>query len=324
MPDRKLNRRHPSKSTVWVAWPTLVRLGFMLLLVTLIIALPRINRLKSNIASFPNSASFAESHAESNDRIGVTETTSVGDETRPLPFADDVDLREALDLMIDKSLEFKPREMQAYWRLVDKAASSTLEELNSQAIPSPTLSDLFLHPESRRGELSTHAMTIRRVLQYSDPSDPAATDRTLYEIWGSNERTPNWLYVLISPELPSGYSPDQCVGRKALFVGFFLKLQGYFPAQAKTNDRASLAPLFIGRIGWDSTKSSSPIASWHLVEWTQWGLWLAILASIAWFGWRLFARLRPVPSKEVGQGPDVSWLIDAEPSKPDPEAVRDL
>jgi len=323
MPDRKSNRSHPSNSSAWVTLPTLLRLGFMLLLVTLIIALPRINRLKSNVAIFPTTDSFAESNAASNDHIGVAGTTSTDDETRPIPFSDDVALREALDLMIDKSIEFKPREMKAYWRLVDKAASSSFEELKSQTIPAPTLSDLFLHPEARRGELSTHAMTIRRVLQYSVPSGPETSDRTLYEIWGSNERTPNWLYVLVSPDLPSGYTPEECVGRKALFVGFFVKLLGFFPAQAKTNERASLAPFFIGRIGWDSPRSSSPLASSHFVDWAQWGLWLAILASLAWFGWRLLARLRPVPSKEAGQGPDVSWLIDAEPPKPDPEPVRD-
>jgi hypothetical protein len=181
-------------------------------------------------------------------------------------------------------------------------------------------------------------MTIRRVLPYDSQVEPAAsqeepsdaidkpTKQRLYEIWGSHERAANWLYVLITPELPEGWTPESCVGRKAQFVGYFLKLQGYFPAAAKTNDRANLAPLFVGRIAMLSSARSAAQPALRFADGSQWLIGIAIAAAMGWFAWRVFSRIRPAPSKSADAKPDIDWLMEPatspSPSEPLPKAVE--
>jgi hypothetical protein len=237
--------------------------------------------------------------------------------------------------MVDKSLEFKPREMQAYWGLIRHVESQEVDALKSQAISEPKIADYFLHPSQHRGELSVHEMTIRRVLPFEsevtlpdsqdETSDAAAkpTKQRLYEIWGSHERAANWLYVLITPELPEGWTAESCIGRKAQFVGYFLKLQGYFPAAAKSNDRANLAPLFVGRIAMLSTARSDVQPSLRLADGSQWLIGIAIVAAMGWFAWRVFSRIRPAASKSADPKPDIDWLMEPSTSPSEPLARAD-
>lgn len=348
MTDRSSRRRRPStpSPSPSASLPRIARLGYLLLLVAFVIALPRLMRWSSpqpwqsneQLSDVRlNAPEVPESDSE--PPVNPTPTVVPGTEDTPQISAPSypAHLRESLELMVDKSLEFKPREMQAYWGLIRHVEWQDVEALKSQAISEPKIADFFLHPSQHRGELSVHEMTIRRVLPYESQVEPPAsqedtsdavakpTKQRLYEIWGSHERAANWLYVLITPELPEGWTPESCVGRKAQFVGYFLKLQGYFPAAAKTNDRANLAPLFIGRIAMLSKARSDAQPALRMVDGSQWLIGIAIAAAMGWFAWRVFSRLRPSPSKSADAKPDIDWLMEpaTNPSPSEPSSKAD-
>jgi len=340
-------RRRPSTPTPSpsASLPRIARLGYLLLLVAFLIALPRLMRWSSPqpwqsteqlSGSRLNAEEVTESESEPSSNPAPTVVPATKDTTQTPATFFPADLRESLELMVDKSLEFKPREMQAYWGLIRHVESQGVDVLKSHAISEPKIADFFLHPSQHRGELSVHEMTIRRVLPYeSEVTPPASQEETsdaaaqptkqrLYEIWGSHERAANWLYVLITPELPEGWTAESCIGRKAQFVGYFLKLQGYFPAAAKSNDRANLAPLFIGRIAMLSTARSDVQPTLRMVDGSQWLIGIAIAAAMGWFAWRVFSRIRPKPPKSADSKPDIDWLMEpptsASPSEPSPKA----
>lgn len=341
MTDRTSRRRRPSTPTPspTASLPRIARLGYLLLLVAFVIALPRLMRWSSpqpwqSTEQLSGVRLNAEGVAESESDYPSTATPTVVPATEDAPQSSAASypshLRESLELMVDKSLEFKPREMQAYWGLIRHVESLDVDALKSQAISEPKIADFFLHPSQHRGELSLHEMTIRRVLPYeSEVETEAAQEETgnaatkptkqrLYEIWGSHERAANWLYVLITPELPEGWTAESCVGRKAQFVGYFLKLQGYFPAAAKTNDRANLAPLFIGRIAMLSTARSDAQPALRMADGSQWLIGIVIVAAMGWFAWRVLSRLRPAASKSADPKPDIDWLMEPSTNPPEP------
>lgn len=245
--ERSSRRSHSSPQP-----PSLPRMGLLLLLVAIaIVGLPMI--AKRFNATSPTMT------AQSSSPIKTSQTTEAiqpeNNETnqeqsatpKQEPFADDPEFQELLSLIQDRTLEFKPREMAVYWRFLREAQSATYLELESKSQKSALVNDYFQHPEEHRGELSRFEMTIRQVRSFPREENGVATSERIYEIWGSNERAPNWLFVLVTPALPEGMTEASLKGRQTQFAGYFLKLQAYHPAKSKPSDNPMLAPLFVGR-----------------------------------------------------------------------------
>lgn len=231
--------------------PSLPRMGLLLLLVALaIVGLPmmakRFNANTSKDLVQSSDSKDQEATTPTTEKATSTDTTKQPATPESKPFAEDPDFQELLGLVLDRTLEMKPREMAVYWRLIREVQSATFSELNSKANKAALVNDYFQHPEDHRGELSRFEMTIRQVRSFPREENGVATAGRLYEIWGSNERAPNWMFVLVTPSLPSGTSEASLKGRQTEFVGYFLKLQAYHPAKSKPSDNPMVAPLFVG------------------------------------------------------------------------------
>lgn len=188
--------------------------------------------------------------------IAAAETSSQNDKTAVAPppkivvrkineFYPEID--DFLSLVVDGSLELRPREMSAYWKLIRFTESvknaDTLRE-NAQPIG---IESLIANPKKFRGALIKTTLKVHRVVEYTT-KDADGNDSELFEIWGSRDYARNWLWVMVVPELPSGHSKESLVGQSANFQGVFFKLQAYHPAKGKSNEPPLLAPFVIGAL----------------------------------------------------------------------------
>lgn len=161
---------------------------------------------------------------------------------------DDASFQEALSLVSDRTLEIKPREMAAYWKMIESVHGTSIDDRDLVDVRPIAIHEIFQHPVEHRGEVSTYDMMIHRVLEYDFDGHASGMPDKLYEVWGSAAHSKNWLFVLIATELPDGFNATNLLKRKASFAGYFFKLQGYHPIGGKSSDRPLLAPMFIGKI----------------------------------------------------------------------------
>ncbi len=260
----------------------LPRMGFLLLLVAIaIVVLPRIRYFRNAIDNVPNTVSELDDPNESKtaDKVAtdssksesVTESkdqtvSSDQDAGRSLPFSDDPVFREQLSIIVDKTLELKPYEMSAYWRLLREATDRSYEELEREAKPANTvadLSNLILHPADHRGELQRFQLMVHEVRRFESGKDKDGNPRTIYEVWGSTEFAKKWLYVMITSELPKNSTPETLAHKRADFAGYFMKLQAYHPASSKPSEKPMVSPMFLGRINAATAIAVPPIVSWE-------------------------------------------------------------
>lgn len=155
------------------------------------------------------------------------------------------EIDDFLSLVVDGSLELRPREMSAYWKLVRFIQSDrNLDTLQENAKPIG-IESLIANPKRFRGALIKTTLRVHRVVEYTS-KDVDGNDSELYEIWGSRDYARNWLWVMVTPELPNGYTKESLEGQNANFQGIFFKLQAYHPAKGKSSDPPLLAPFAIG------------------------------------------------------------------------------
>lgn len=157
------------------------------------------------------------------------------------------ELRDELQAVEDRTTSNHMIEMPAYYRLLSWAESQDPSSLLAQA-KQETFHDLVHHPAKSRGELLTVNLRVRRALRYELPSDNPLHDRAVYELWGWPRDSRGWLYVVLTPELPPGVKLGDQIDVDVKAVGYFFKLQGYQPAQAKPDAAPLVAPLLIGRV----------------------------------------------------------------------------
>jgi len=164
------------------------------------------------------------------------------------PDADEwAELRDELQTVEDRSTSNHMIEMPAYYRLLSWAESQEASSLLAQA-KQETFHDLVHHPAKYRGELLRVNLRVRRALRYELPSNNPLHDRAVYELWGWPRDSRGWLYVVLTPELPAGIPLGDQIDVDVQAVGYFFKLQGYQPAQAKPGATPLVAPLLIGRV----------------------------------------------------------------------------
>jgi len=97
-------------------------------------------------------------------------------------------------------------------------------------------------------------------------------------------------------------------------VGYFFKLQGYYPARAKPGARPEKAPLVIGRVVWaEPAPAETAGASW---PWAWVVLGAMVMLVAAWWGLRAMAgrpgaRRMIVSTHRPGALSTEEWLDQA-------------
>lgn len=212
--------------------------------------------------------------------------------------AEQEQFRRESDAIVDNATSILGIELPAYWRVVRWVQMQSLNDLRGGGFPHVSFHDLAQHPGKHRGKPIQVELLVRRVLSYelNDPADASRSHR-LYELWGWPTASDGWLYVVVSPELPQGFPIGKEVEVSTTVYGYFFKLQGYQPADAKPNAKPLMAPLLIGRV--------TPVARIPAASSSQEALSVIILAVgsaalvVVIIGWIVNGRRRRSRVTEV-------------------------
>ncbi len=163
--------------------------------------------------------------------------------------------------------------MNAYKRLVKWVRNQPWEALEKRAKKNPIFDEFNANPAKHRFQLFELDLDVRLVRNLDKVKD---LDQPLSEVWGVTAESRDHLYDAVVVDLPAAM-PTGDVFEKAKVVGYFFKLQGYEPGNARPNAKPLLAPLFIGRIQWQPAAVPAVQAS----DW-KWGLGaVAVIVVVA-------------------------------------------
>jgi hypothetical protein len=215
--------------------------------------------------------------------------------------------KEQFQAVIDGMEAMEPQEMFAYNRVLSWVQNQTFADLSRRAGKDVAFNKFYHSPDKYRGQLFKFEMTAQLIRDL----DKKYNGDELYDIWGATDETGVWLYNLVIIGLPKGLPVGRNLQEKVDFAGYFFKLQGYQPADAKPDAKPLKAPLFVGRLTWHPPGSLRARTS----DWT-WGLFLlggfVIFLMIRW-GLLLRAgrsRLFETPRLQAkpGGNPVEDWL----------------
>jgi hypothetical protein len=218
-----------------------------------------------------------------------------------------------LQAVTDLTVELGPEEMPAYWRLLRWAGEHSIEELARDAQFVSVYEDFIRTRDKLRGRLLHVDLNVRRILAYQAPANPLGIER-LYEVWGWSDEMPDWLCVGVTADLPEGMPLGADIRERARFYGYFLKMQGYFPAGGHPRSSPLAAPLLIGRM---IRSTAPPAIIARQDEWWRLGLGSLLAVSLAASLVRLSSHLkvRNVPIarfREVDSSLLEDWLREEE------------
>jgi hypothetical protein len=192
---------------------------------------------------------------------------------------------ELLGLVTDGS-PLKPREMPAYWQLMQWSQTAPSAELEQRALHDVPFTQLCEQPNKYRGKLISMRLHVQRVLKYDAPSNPLEL-QDVYEAWGGTDESRSFPYVVVSFQCPDGLPIGTDVRGEVNFVGYFLKVMRV--DGAKNNARG--APLLIGRMQLASPPiapkpaSLDPSVFWLILGGTAavavFGVWRAVRSKSA-------------------------------------------
>lgn len=161
------------------------------------------------------------------------------------------------EAILDRSTSIRGYEMPAYWRVLDWVESQSLADFQARSLPQFPFQDYLQRPNKHRGQAVRVALEVRQVTSY-EVKDPQGKQHKLYEVWGVPTELDGWLYVVVTPELPRGFPIGKNLGVLTTAYGYFFKVQGYVPFDAKLNTKPQLAPMLIGRLTPVSTAAPPP------------------------------------------------------------------
>lgn len=245
--------------------------------------------------------------------------------------------REEFQAITDGTLGIPVAEMFAYRRVVQWVLNQPVSLLEKRARTDVTLNDLMLWPEEYRGKLLEMTLNARMILE-DQRNAPREFGFPIYEIWGSTADSGAWLYDAVVVDLPKGLPVGSRVNVKVRVVGYFFKLQGYYPARARPGARPEKAPLVIGRVVWAEPGAPEKAAGAWSWQWVLLGA-LAVLIAL-WLGLTVLVRRRrppgiALPTRGPGAMSMDEWLgraaagevpeedPDGEPPTGPPERVSD-
>ena len=154
-------------------------------------------------------------------------------------------IREEFQAVTDATLEMGVEEMAAYNRVVRWVVNQPVELLRRRARKNPAFADFMHFPDKQRGKLVSLNLTIFRVRDAGQNEDGTQ----LYEAFGPTQESGSWLYWGVAVDLPPGMQTGPKVYEKVTFVGYFFKLQGYEPGDAKPNAKPLKMPLLNRPLG---------------------------------------------------------------------------
>jgi hypothetical protein len=212
--------------------------------------------------------------------------------------------RHESEAILDKATVIRSYELPAYYRVLDWVQSQSLADLKSRSFPEVPFQEFIHHPNKYRGKPVRVELLIRRVLSIElDPVDKDSKPRKIYELWGWPAESAGWLYVVVAPELPSGFPTGANVEVTATVYGYFFKLQGYQPGDAKPLARPLLAPLIMGRVSPVTVAAApAPSSPMTIIALIVGG----IIMIIMFISWIVAARRKPVPRMD----PTLNWPDD--------------
>ena len=182
-------------------------------------------------------------------------------------------ITEDAGAITDRTLYIDKIEMNVYKRLVKWVRNQPWEALEKRAKKNPIFDEFNANPAKHRFQLFELDLDVRLVRNL----DKVKTlDQPLSEVWGVTAESRDHLYDAVVVDLPAAM-PTGDVFERAKVVGYFFKLQGYEPGNARPNARPLHAPLFIGRIQW----RPAPIPAVQTSDW-KWGLGaVAVIVVVA-------------------------------------------
>lgn len=163
-----------------------------------------------------------------------------------------------LGLVIDKA-PLASKEMAAYWRLMSWARAEPFQDLEKRASPEVPFVQLWEQPDRYRGQLIKLRLHVARVLDYESPLRNDRGPPRVYEAWGRTDDSQSFPYVVVFPDLPEGLPTGQKAEGEIEFVGYFLKIMSYTPADASEKSPFRGAPLLVGRARPASATIAKPI-----------------------------------------------------------------
>lgn len=237
-------------------------------------------------------------------------------------------LSEELQAITDKAPLTK-EEMFAYRRMLKWSMNDTTAQMRKRAKANVRFGELFQNPDKYRGKLLDLDVHIRQAVVDDDlPQNDLGLKRT-FEVWGWNNSSQPYSYVLVSAEVPRDMPLGAGLGEEGRFVGYFLKLMSYEDHEGKRRS----APLLIGRLMWEP--SPEALAKVNAAGKTDWRWWLLAAVLLALFalrwGTRLLAAPRPVHSSlprarrsdsEEEVVPLETWLDRAEATDYPGDAIK--
>ena len=210
--------------------------------------------------------------------------------------------------MVTDRAPLKPREMDAYWRLLDWSRAEPFDQLKQRARNDVPFTQLWEQPEKYRGNPIQLRLHVQRVLEYDDAAKSPSGITKVYEAWGwTDECRPFW-YCVVFPELPQGMPIGTDVRVDLEFVGYFLKVMSY---TAKDHSRG--APLLLGRARMVATPAVAATTASEV-----WSILLFAVGGIAIVGFAVWKGIRPQPKTNLSMLPtELSSLT------PEAEALKE-
>ncbi len=167
--------------------------------------------------------------------------------------------RRRSEAILDKTTSIHSYEMPAYWRVMDWVQSQSLADFQGRSLPEVPFQNFIQHPGKYRGRPVRVELNVQKVLSIDlDDTGNGSRPKKLYELWGLPTELDGYYYVVVTPELPRGFPVGKQVDVTTTVYGYFFKLQGYIPFDAKPDARPLLAPLIIGRVAPVSVVAVSP------------------------------------------------------------------
>lgn len=161
--------------------------------------------------------------------------------------SDEKERGEALLELVRDKRPLRPQEMSAYWTLMNWSMAEPFRDLEKRARPEVPFAQIWEQPDRYRGELMRLRLHVTRVLEFESPPKEGEAPRRVYEAWGWASKSSTFPYVVVFPELPEGLPVGDKVTGELVFVGYFLKVMSYTPADASQAAPLRGAPLLVGR-----------------------------------------------------------------------------
>jgi hypothetical protein len=159
------------------------------------------------------------------------------------------DMEVERDFIKDGALTIGKVEMRSYDRVLKWVNNQSLAVLRKRARADVPFDRFLSDANKMRFQIVKTDLLVRHVIK-CDVKGPGGGE--LYEIHGLTPQSR--LYFGIVEGLPEGMPVGTEVSEKGQLVGYFFKVQGYFPAVAKSNTPLR-APLIIGRLAREPSAS---------------------------------------------------------------------